>query len=229
MKQRHKRRIHFCSVKADDDSDSEEEGDDYVKRSGVCVYFYAEVTKKTILKMIDELWSAKKCAVENNVESIKLYINSNGGSVHDGLAGMDHIANMNFPVTTIADGMVASAATFLLIAGRNRVCMPHATILVHQVTAFVCGKFSELLDEIQNTQLIMDTLVRIYRSNTSLDDTTIKSLMSNELVMTASNALKNGFVDEIADGCQKKKGPSNTAERVDIDTKRPCKKKRSTK
>ena len=46
-------------------------------------------------------------------------------------------------------GFVASAATFLLLAGAERLAMPNAHILIHQIRTGFWGKFNDLLDEVR--------------------------------------------------------------------------------
>ena len=67
-------------------------------------------------------------------ESVKIYINSPGGSVYDGFAIYDIIRFVRPPVKIISAGLSASAATVIMLAAskENRFALPNARIMIHQ-------------------------------------------------------------------------------------------------
>lgn len=73
-------------------------------------------------------------AYENPDEDIKLYINSPGGSVYDGLAIYDTMNFIKPDVQTIGAGLQASMGAFLLSAGAKgkRAILPNARVMIHQ-------------------------------------------------------------------------------------------------
>ena len=72
---------------------------------------------------------------ENPDKDISLYINSPGGVVTAGLAIYDTMHYIKPDVSTICIGQAASAAALLLASGApgKRFCLPHATVMIHQV------------------------------------------------------------------------------------------------
>lgn len=66
-------------------------------------------------------------------DEIQLVINSEGGSVYDGLAIIDVIRSLESPVITVVNGMAASMAAVIASSGKRRMSMPHSDFLVHQV------------------------------------------------------------------------------------------------
>ncbi|MDQ5970748.1 MAG: ATP-dependent Clp protease, protease subunit, partial [Patescibacteria group bacterium] len=68
---------------------------------------------------------------QDNTRPIKMYINSPGGSVTDGLAIYDTMQHIKSPVSTIAFGLAASMGALLLSAGAKgqRFALPNAEIL----------------------------------------------------------------------------------------------------
>tara|TARA_B100000482_G_scaffold14190_1_gene9887 strand:+ start:838 stop:1455 length:618 start_codon:yes stop_codon:yes gene_type:complete len=166
-----------------------------------CVYFHAEVNNKSIIKLIRALNSATKYALENCYDVkhayVYVYINSSGGDAFSGLSAMDHIRCNKVPVITIADGFVASAATFMLLGGVERKSMQNAKILIHQLSTTFWGKHADLLDEVHNCKELMETLHSIYVTNTYIKGPQLKSLLKKEIHMNSAQALEYGFVDEI--------------------------------
>ena len=183
------------------DDDSDDEDDQKVYQTGTSIYFYSDVTRESILKLITCIRKAKQEVVRfsghTSTPCIELYINSEGGDAYAGLSGMDHIRNSAIPIHTIADGFVASAATFLLLAGAKRFAMPHSTLLIHQLSSHFFGKYNELVDEMHNTRTIMTIIRKLYLSNTKMTEEQTKDLLSKELNLTATKSLKMGFVHEI--------------------------------
>lgn len=182
----------------DDDSDEDEVG---VTRIGPRVFFYCEVSRQTVMRLHKHLHAAaaeaqaRRQLTESSV--IELYVSSDGGDLHAGLTAYDHIAASEVPVHTIADGFVASAATFLLLAGHRRFALPHAAILIHQLSAEMAGKFNELRDDMKNSRVTMRQVRQLYVRRTHLSRQEVDELLAKELQMTAQRALKHGFVEEV--------------------------------
>ena len=178
-----------------------EEDDNEVIDMKDCVYFHAEVCNKSIIKLIQALSNATKYALENCYDPkdvyVYLYINSSGGDAFAGLSAMDHIRCNKIPVITIADGFVASAATFMLLGGVERKCMRNAKILIHQLSTTFWGKHADLLDEVHNCKELMETLQNIYTTSTYIKGPQLKSLLKKEIHMNSTQAFDYGFVDEI--------------------------------
>ena len=71
---------------------------------------------------------------ENPKKEIYLYINSPGGVVTSAMAMYDTMQFIKAPVGTLCMGMAMSAGSFLLMAGEpgTRICLPNASIMLHQ-------------------------------------------------------------------------------------------------
>lgn len=166
-----------------------------------CVYFYCEVNTKNTLKLIECLSKATQYALANctTLENLNvyLYIHSPGGDVNAGLSAMDHIRCNKIPVITIADGFVASAGTFLLLGGNERKCLQNSRILIHQLSTSFWGKYTDLLDEVENSKELMTNFKNIYISQTNMKEQEIQRLLQKELHLTSYQAKKYGIVDEI--------------------------------
>ena len=72
---------------------------------------------------------------EDPNKDISLYINSPGGVVSAGLAIYDTMRFIKPDVSTLCIGQAASAGALLLCSGTKgkRHCLPHATVMIHQV------------------------------------------------------------------------------------------------
>lgn len=184
-----------------DESEEEEEDEDLVWRRGCSVYFHAPVTKKTISNLLHHIGDAASFVLDTNTilhtGSVILYIHSNGGEAYAGLSAMDHISNSKVRIVTVADGFVASAATFLLLAGQRRYALPHSSILIHQLSTGFWGKYCDLLDEVKNSKALMHTIRSIYKEKTTMSELTLQNLMKKEISMGCEKCIKWGFVHEM--------------------------------
>lgn len=185
----------------DDAAEDDPSIDDPIRCIEDSVFFYAEVTSANVLRLLHCLSRANAhalshCASPHDAR-VYLYIHSPGGDAYAGLSGLDHIRNNRLPVTTIVDGFVASAATFLLLGGSHRVALSHGTCLIHQLSTGFWGKYADLVDEVKNSTSLMKTFKKIYGERTSLDKAAIDSLLKKELTLDARKCLSMGIVDEV--------------------------------
>jgi len=83
---------------------------------------------------------------EDPDKDINLYINSPGGSVTSGLAIYDTMQYVKPQVSTICMGQAASMGAVLLAAGAKgkRFSLPHARIMIHQVSSCVQGQATDI-------------------------------------------------------------------------------------
>jgi ATP-dependent protease ClpP protease subunit len=196
-------RPHHHPRLADEEEAADADDASGVKRDGTIVYFYADVTKSNVLKFATCLREATQCALQHShslqTPAVHVHIHSDGGCAFSGLSAMDTIlaANKRVSVVTIADGMVASAATLMLLAGARRVAMPHAFVLIHQLTSVFQGKYIDLIDEMANSNQLMQTFRTIYTDLTQMTPKRLDQLLKKELLMDAATCLQEGFVHEI--------------------------------
>ena len=128
------------------------------------IYYYSNVNRNScseLNKKIGELegkylGTASSLGIEP--PTIKLMINSGGGSVVSGIASMDTILRTQVPIHTYVDGFAASAATFLSVVGDYRFMSRNSYMLIHQLSTTFWGTYSNFEDEKQNLDLMMKTI-----------------------------------------------------------------------
>jgi len=167
------------------------------------IFFYTEVTKKSVYELNKKLKkiSDNLINISNTLgippPSIKIHINSPGGSLLDCFAAVDAIRKCKVPVHTIIEGSAASAATLMSVVAKERSINKHAFMLIHQLSGGMWGKFEEMKDEFQNSKIFMDTLIRIYSENTKIPKVILKEILKKDLYWDAKTCLKYGLVDKI--------------------------------
>jgi ATP-dependent Clp endopeptidase proteolytic subunit ClpP len=130
---------------------------------------------------------------------IRIWIRSDGGDLHAGMSVMDCIASMErVKVRTIADGVCASAATFLLLGGRTRHMTENSYILIHQLNIDgTWGKFEDFKDQMDNLQKFMERFREIYLRETRIPEEKLHKILKRDRYMDADKCLKWGIVDSV--------------------------------
>src|SRR3990167_149649 len=136
---------------------------------------------------------------DNSNKDIFLYINSPGGSVYDALAVYDTMQYVKSDVQTVGIGVQASAAAFLLSSGAKgkRYILPHATVMIHQPSSGTRGKVTDQEIDLKEALRVKRLLEQIMAKNTSQKLEKIHVDMERDFWMTADEAKKYGFVDEV--------------------------------
>ena len=136
---------------------------------------------------------------EDPDREISLYINSPGGVVSAALAIYDTMQFIKPDVSTLCIGQAASAGSLLLCSGAagKRKCLPHATVMIHQVLGGFQGQAADIEIHAKETRRINALVNEIIskHSGRSVDD--LNKDMDRDYFMTSQHALDYGIVDEI--------------------------------
>ena len=138
-------------------------------------------------------------AYEDPKKDIKLYINSPGGSVYDGLAIYDTIQYIKPDVQTIGIGLQASMGAFLLSSGTKgkRVALPNSRIMIHQPSSGTQGKVTDQEITLRESIYLKQRLNEILSKNTGQDISKIEKAADRDYWMSAEEAKKYGLIDEV--------------------------------
>ena len=131
-----------------------------------------------------------------DLNKIILRINSPGGDVFDGNAIYNILKSHQAEVEVHIDGLAASIASVIAMAG-NKVIMPeNAMIMIHNPWACGCGEADDLRKMADSLDKIRESIVATYLTRTSLSKEVLIQMMDDETWMTADEAVNNGFADE---------------------------------
>ena len=138
-------------------------------------------------------------AAQDEKKDIKLYINSPGGSVTDGLAIYDTMQHIKPDVSTIAVGLAASMGALLLAGGAKgkRLSLPNAELLLHQVMGGAEGQASDIKIRAEQVLKIKERINQILAKHTGQTLAKIEKDTDRDKYMTPEEALKYGVIDKI--------------------------------
>ncbi len=136
---------------------------------------------------------------ENPNKDISLYINSPGGVVSAALAIYDTMQFVKPDVSTLCIGQAASAAALLLTAGTKgkRHCLPHSTVMIHQVLGGYQGQGTDIQIHARETERIGKLLNDLLAKHTGQSVKQIEKDTNRDNFMHAEQAVSYGLVDTI--------------------------------
>lgn len=143
----------------------------------------------------------------NDLEQLKgksrvtVHINSVGGDFYAGLAIYNRLRAMNISVTTVNDGLAASAGSIIFMAGDKGQRKVHAgsNLMIHGVLSFFFGYYNvaDLKSSIKTLEAHNKAAIAAYCEATGLDQETVKAAMSKDTYMTGQEAVEAGWADEV--------------------------------
>jgi ATP-dependent Clp protease protease subunit len=130
-------------------------------------------------------------------ESVSVFINSPGGDVFEGVAILNCLKRFEGDVNVMVDGVAASAASLVAMAGDTIRIGSGAMMMVHDPATLIFGDAATLREKADMLEKISGAMVSAYCEHTKLDAGEMRTLMSDETWMTADDAVKRGFADSV--------------------------------
>ncbi len=130
--------------------------------------------------------------------TIHLRINSPGGDVFAARAIETALREHKAKVIVHIDGVAASAATFIAMAGDEIVMSAGAMFMIHKAWTVAWGNADDLAKTMDLLNKIDGTLVNTYAKRTGQGDARIAEWMAAETWFTADEAVQYGFADSVA-------------------------------
>ena len=129
--------------------------------------------------------------------NITVWINSPGGDCV--AAAQIYNMLMEYPgsVTVKIDGIAASAASVIAMAGTRVMMSPVSMLMIHNPMTFAFGNTAEMQKAIDMLGEVKESIINAYELKTSLSRSKISRLMDAETWMNANKAVELGFADEI--------------------------------
>lgn len=131
---------------------------------------------------------------------VKVFINSPGGSVTDGMAIRNEILRLveeGFDVDIEVIGLAASIASVIALAGTSLKLRTGSYLMIHRPYTVAVVDWEEAYNIASNLKKIYDDLIEIYDSSSNLEVEQIKTYVDAETWFTAKEAVQYGFASKI--------------------------------
>jgi ATP-dependent Clp endopeptidase proteolytic subunit ClpP len=131
--------------------------------------------------------------------AIDLRLNSPGGSVFDAVAIYNALKRHPGEITVWIDGIAASAASYIAMAGDEIVMPENAFMMIHDPSGLVMGTAEDMRSTAEALDKVKGSLIQGYAAKSGKADEDIATLMAAETWIDAREALDLGFIDRIAE------------------------------
>ncbi|MCT0485693.1 head maturation protease, ClpP-related [Weissella paramesenteroides] len=128
---------------------------------------------------------------------VEVNIASNGGDVFAASEIYTMLRQANAKVTVNIQGLAASAASVIAMAGDIVKISPTAQIMIHQAASNMGGNKDDLAHEIGVLDGIDKSIANAYEAKTGLPQAELLNMMSHETWISAQDAVDKGFADEV--------------------------------
>ena len=138
-----------------------------------------------------------KDELNSGTGDITVWINSPGGDCVAAAQIYNMLSNYKGKVTVKIDGIAASAASVIAMAGDTVLVSPVSMLMIHNPATIAWGDHAEMQKAIDMLSEVKESIINAYVLKTGLSRPKLSHLMDAETWMDANKAVELGFADEI--------------------------------
>ena len=142
--------------------------------------------------------------------NITVWINSPGGDVFAAAQIYNMLRDYKGSVTVKIDGLAASAASVIAMAGDTVYVSPLAMMMIHNPATLAMGEAKDMQKAIAMLSEVKESIINAYETKTGLSRAKLSHMMDDETWFNARKAVELGFADKIlfaSDEAEKKENP----------------------
>lgn len=133
-----------------------------------------------------------------NAKAITVRLNSPGGNAFEGVAIYNLLKNHPAPVTVVVDGLAASAASIIAMAGDKVVMSTGTMLMIHPAMMLSYGTSVDMRSNAEVLEKVTGVMADVYSRKTELPKPELLDLMYAETWMTPDDAINRGFADALS-------------------------------
>ena len=160
------------------------------------MYLYGAIAESTWFE--DDVTPAMfRSELQKHSGDVTVFINSPGGDVFAASQIYSMLKNHKGKVTVKIDGIAASAASVVAMAGDETLIAPTALMMIHDPSTCAMGNKADMEKAIILLDEVKESIINAYETKSHLSRNKIAKLMSDETWLNAKKAHEMGFVDGI--------------------------------
>lgn len=171
------------------------------------IFLSSEISKEGLERATARLLSLHFDENWPDDREVQILLNSPGGYVDAGLAFIDTMDFVRFPIRTIAVGSIASMATMIFIAGNTRVMSHRSMAMIHHFSTGNFGNYADLIANRKMEDRLYSTIVEHFIANSKYKtEAEVKKylLHDKDNWLTPTEMKTHGLCDEITKAKDKK-------------------------
>lgn len=138
-----------------------------------------------------------KDELNSGTGNITVWINSPGGDCVAAAQIYNMLMDYKGNVTVKIDGIAASAASVIAMAGNNVMMSPVSMLMIHNPATVAMGDHNEMQKAIEMLEEVKESIINAYEIKTGMSRAKLSHLMDFETWMNANKAVELGFADSI--------------------------------
>jgi ATP-dependent Clp protease protease subunit len=135
--------------------------------------------------------------LENGTGDITVWVNSPGGDCFAAAQIYNMLRDYKGKVTVKVDGLAASAASVIAMAGDTVLVSPVSMIMIHNPSTVAMGDTTEMQKAIEMLDEVKNSIINAYQAKTGLSRNKLSKLMDEETWMDAGKAVELHFADGV--------------------------------
>lgn len=168
------------------------------------IYIYGDIINEQYSEIEEQGYSSLTTVVNSvkaqaKFDELIVHIHSRGGDVTEGFAIYDYLRSLKKPITTVIDGLCASIATIIALAGDKRKIQPNSEFYIHNPWGSISGNYTNVNQYAEELKKAEERILNFYYQHTNGDPENLRELMDNQTTLSANEALGLGFVTEIVE------------------------------
>lgn len=168
------------------------------------IYVYGDIIHEQYAEVEDQGYTSLSSVIhsvkaQGAFDELVVHIHSRGGDVNEGFAIYDYLRALKKPITTSIDGLCASIATIIALAGDKRKIQPNSEFYIHNPWGQVTGNYDSMQRYANELKKAEERILDFYYRHTHGDPDNLQALMDNQTTLSATEALGLGFVTEIVE------------------------------
>ena len=152
----------------------------------------------SLLEILAEDNTKEKKERKYKRKPIKIYVQSFGGSIYDMWALIDIMLKSKTPIYTYCTGYAMSAGFKIFLAGHKRFMSEHATLMYHQLSSLLYGKYKDMKEEMGNLDQMQKEIEEYVMSRSKVSKKKLNYVRENkkDWFINLEEALKYGFATD---------------------------------
>ena len=131
------------------------------------------------------------------VNELYVRLNSSGGNVFDGIAIYNMLRQHDAKITTTIDGIAASIASIIYMAGDKRIASENASLMIHEPWTMAIGTATELRQQADVMEKLSVSLAQTYAKRTGKALVDVARWMEDETWFSAAEMEDAGFAHQV--------------------------------
>jgi ATP-dependent Clp endopeptidase proteolytic subunit ClpP len=167
------------------------------------------ISSKKILSILSDF-------KEKNITEIEVRINSAGGSLFEGFSIFNQLRDFG-NVHTVVDGVAASAASIIALAGSKVSVYKNSYLFIHNPWSLAVGDHNDMESASDDLKKFTQTIIDLYKSKTGLSEEELKDFCNKNTFLNSDECLNYGFTDDVIDNYPVKKFVALSSQIIDPD------------